>query len=76
MVLIITHRKLWSGGVPFSGADVFVALAAYSYILSKRQGDAQNPTQTKLSPLPQKLKVLLDSGRMNKDLLINKGISF
>ena len=68
--------KLWHRGVPFNGADVFVAHAAYMYILAKRQGDLLNPLKTKISPLPLELRGLLDSGTIDQEELKRKGISF
>ena len=51
--------KKWFRGVLSAGVDIFVAYAAYEYILEKRQGDQLNPIETKIpSHIPEMARML------------------
>jgi len=70
-------RSIWT----FNGADIFVAHAAYSYIVAKRQGDHQNPLKCKISPLIVEARRQLEEGEgvFNEETLEGmrrNGVSF
>ena len=56
--------KKWIRGVPCAGADIFVAYAAYEYILEKRQGDLLNPIEAKIPPHVVQTAKMLRAGEL------------
>jgi len=63
--------KFWCRPLTFNGSDVFVAHAAYTYIVAKRQDDLHNPLKAKIAPLAIELKRHLDEGEFDEETLEN-----
>jgi len=63
--------KFWGKSLEFNGVDMFVAHAAYTYIVAKRQDDHRNPLKAKISPMLVELKRQLDEGEFDEATLEN-----
>ena len=68
--------KLWTRGISFSAPDMFVAYAAYTYILSKRINDTINPIRHSISPTLAGMQKQLENGELDKEALRAKGVHF
>jgi len=73
--------KYWCRTIMFNGTDMFVAHAAYTYIVAKRQNDHHNPLKSKISPLIVEARRQLEEGEgvFNEETLEGmrrNGVSF